>query len=390
MAGASGDGVLVVGGGLAAARTAHALRRGGYAGRVRLTGAEPLAPYDRPPLSKEILLGEADEPKLLLGCRDAENMGVEMLLGRPAVALHPEERELELAGGEVLNYDCLVIATGGEPRRLPEFDGIGGVVHLRTLQDARELRARLRQGEPVCVVGGGFIGLEVAGAARAAAAHVTVVEAASAPMQSALGPELGRLLQRRHERAGVRFACGATVTGPWLADGRLEGVVLANGRTIAARTVVIAVGMVPTVRWLEGSGVHVHRGVVCDGDGATATPGVYAVGDAACRHGSDGTCLPAGHWTAASQGAQRVAAVLCGSAQGPPPFPDGFFWSDQHGSRIQFAGRPGRVVEIVSGTPEAGPLLARCRDRDRVTGAFAIDRPTAFMRERLALAGPGG
>ena len=377
-------GVVVVGGGLSAVRTAHALRRRGYDGRVRIVSEEVLEPYDRPPLSKEVLLNEAAEPKPLLDRAAAETIGVELLLGRRAVGLAPRGRELMLEGGDLLSYDQLVVASGAEPRRLCELEGVSGVHHLRTFGDARSLRARLAPDDPVCVVGGGFIGLEVAAAARAAGAEVTVVEPCSVPLQRAVGAELGRLVRRRHEHHGVRFACGVTVRGPRLAGADLEGLILSDGRTVAARVVVVGIGMAPAVGWLEGSGVTLHRGVVCDVNGRTTTPAVFAAGDAACCHDSDGSCTSGGHWTAASQSAQRVAAALCGATEEAGRV-DGFFWSDQYGARIQFAGRPGNSVEIVAGQPDDGPLLARCRTEDRLTGVFAIDSPGPFVRERLVL-----
>jgi 3-phenylpropionate/trans-cinnamate dioxygenase ferredoxin reductase component len=378
--------VLIVGGGLAGARTARALRDLGFAGAIRLVSEEKEPPYDRPPLSKDFLLGLAgDDAIRLMSEQEAAALEVELHLGHRAVGLQPRRRRVRLADGGVLPYGTLVIATGARARRMPALNCFSGVHYLRTAADARRLRSALAGRPRLAIVGGGFIGLEVAAAARTLGCEVTVVEAAEAPLATVIGPDLGRAVQAWHEDRGVRFRCGAAVRAA-RGDGRIASLELADGTSVPAREVVAGVGIEPNVEWLAPAGVELHRGVVCDADGRTAAEGVFAAGDAACRHVDD-RCLPGGHWTATNEQALRVAAAIAGRPETRPPGDPTYFWSDQFDSRLQFAGRagPGTEVSVVSGAVGARSFLAHCHRGGRVTGVFAMNDPGAFVRARIAL-----
>jgi 3-phenylpropionate/trans-cinnamate dioxygenase ferredoxin reductase subunit len=383
---AVGDGVLIVGGGLGAARTARALRDLGYSGRLRIVAEEHEAPYDRPPLSKDLLLGAVSGPEIILLTEaDAAALEIELMLGARAVGLQPRRRRVRLTTGEALGYDALVIATGARARRLPGLSHLRQAHHLRTVGDARRLRSALLGTPRVAVIGGGFIGLEVAAAARALGCEVTVVEAATTPLAAVVGTELGRIVQAWHEEHGVRFRCGAEVRSA-REHGGLRSLVLADGTSVAAEVAVIGVGAEPCVEWLEPSGLRMHRGVVCDRDGRTSADGVYVVGDAACRH-EGGVCVAGEHWTAAAQQSLRVAKALLGRPDGGPAGDESYFWSDQYGSRLQFAGTADASTRLTieSGSVEARSFVAVCRTGGAVTGVFAMNRPGPFVRTRLAL-----
>lgn len=375
--------VLIVGGGLAAARVARALRDRGFPGAIRLVSEEAEAPYDRPPLSKEFLLGDADAiPVRLLDERTAAELDVELHLGRRAVRLQPGRRRVRLDDGDSLAYGALVVATGARPRRMPALDRFDGVHYLRTAGDARRLRRALAGAPRVAVVGGGFIGLEVAAVARTRGCEVTVVEAAEAPLASVVGPELGSVVQRRHEERGVAFHCGAAVHGARGSD-RLESLVLADGRSVPADVAVVGLGIEPNVEWLAPAGLTLHGGVVCDADGRTSAEGVYVAGDVACRH-LDGACARTEHWTAANEQALRVADAIVGRPETRPPSDGSYFWSDQFESRMQFIGRAGpeTSVTIASGSVDERSFVAHCHLHGELTGVFAMNDPRAFLRAR--------
>ena len=378
------DDVLIVGGGIAAARTARALRELGFEGRLRLVSDELEPPYDRPPLSKELLLEGEGAAVGLLDRREAASLGVELILGRRAVRLHPRRRRVRLEDGEVLAFDALVIATGSRPRHLPGLDHSRDVHYLRTLEDARRLRAALLGTPSVAIVGGGFIGLEVAAAARTLGCEVTVVEAAGVPLATVVGPELGGIVQRWHEDHGVRFRCGTAVRSA-RAEERLRALALADGTCVEAEVAVVGIGAEPCVEWLDPAGLEMHRGVVCDRDGRTSADGVYALGDAACRH-EGGACVAGEHWTAAAQQALRVAKAILGRPDPSPAGDESYFWSDQYGSRLQFAGAAAARVAIAAGDVSSRSFVAHCLDGETVTGVFAMNDPRGFMRARLGMA----
>lgn len=381
----SGPHVVIVGGGLAGVRTAQALRDLGHRGRVTIVSEETAEPYDRPPLSKEYLLGTRDLDGIRLVGRDEyARQEIDLVLGRRVIGLDPRARTLSFADGGDLGYDSVVIATGARPRSLPHLPPSQRVHYLRTADDARRLGAALTGGARVAVIGAGFIGLEVASAARILGCHVHVVEAAEAPMAPVIGAGPAEWLCRWHTEHGIDLRCATTVAE---AEERPDGQVLrlSDGTTLEVDAVVVGVGVVRDTGWLAAAGLETHLGLVCDEAGRTADPHVFGAGDVVCRHTGDG-CGPIAHWTAAADSAARVAAAVLGTP-GSGPADDGFFWSNQAELRLQFVGTagPDATVTVVSGDYDTGKFVVHYTDGDRLTGVFAANAPRDFLRARLAL-----
>ncbi|MBF9066665.1 NAD(P)/FAD-dependent oxidoreductase [Streptacidiphilus fuscans] len=406
--------ITVVGASLAGLSTVRELRAQGYDGRVVVVGEEHHLPYDRPPLSKDFLAGGCDADALALGDPDEyRELAVDWLLGERAVRLDPAARTITLADGRELRTDAVVVATGARPRTLRGADGLRGVHTLRTLDDAVALRDALAVGRPrVVVIGAGFIGAEVASAARGRGLDVTVVEAAQVPLERALGPAMGRVCAALHADHGVRLVCGVGVAslegrGPEERGsegrGHVTGVRLADGRVLAADVVVVGVGVQPATEWLRGSGVRVDDGVLCDAGCASSIPRVVAAGDVArCPHAFVGTDVGATrieHWTNALEQPRTAVRTLLSGTSAPGPTAPPYFWSDQYGVRIQLAGhvRPGDVPEVVHGDLEARSFAAVYRrdgrdgrdgghGRDgRHVAVLAVDQPKLFARLRRTL-----
>ncbi|WP_410661387.1 NAD(P)/FAD-dependent oxidoreductase [Amycolatopsis sp. lyj-112] len=384
--------LVVVGASLAGLRAVEAARRDGYAGRIVLIGAEEHPPYDRLPLSKSFLdeegTGQVEPFHTEAGLRD--KFGVELLLGAPADGLDATAREVSVAGRTV-PYDALVIATGATARRLPGSDGIAGVHTLRTAEDARAVRAALDRGARTVVIGAGFIGSEVAAAARKRGLPVTIVEALDVPLARSVGAEAGAVCASLHRDAGTELRLSTEVTGLEAVGGVVTGVRLSTGEVLPADLVVAGIGVVPATGWLAGSGVPLHErdgGVVCDATLATGVPGVYAAGDVAHAGNSlfDGDLMRLEHWTnAAEQGAAAARHALAPeSARALAPVP--YFWSDWYAHRIQFVGTP-RADEVVVAVPASDGFTALYRRGDRIVGALTVDRPREIMKYRRHIAG---
>jgi 3-phenylpropionate/trans-cinnamate dioxygenase ferredoxin reductase component len=377
--------ILIAGAGIGAVRTAQGLRDTGFDGTITLIGAEDRLPYDRPPLSKDYLLGRCAEQDIqLLDLETARELGVELLLGRPLAALDPVGRRVRDAAGEEFGYERLVVATGARPRRLPALEGRRNVHYLRTLEDADAMRAAFAESPRVGIVGAGFIGLEIASAARSLGCEVSVIEGAEAPLAVVLGTQVGGWIQGWHEEHGVVFHCGGLLREAQ-GDDAVEALVLEDGACIPVDVVVVGVGVDPDTAWLAGSGLELHRGLVCDPAGATSDPHVFGVGDVACRH-LGGRCVWSAHWTPASEQAQLAAAAIAGDGQEPRPL-EAYFWSDQFDVRLQFAGvvEPGAPVRVASGAVADRRFVATFGDEQRPTGVFAMDAMRDFVRARLAL-----
>ena len=377
------SGVVIVGASLAGLRCAQAVRAGGYEGDVTLVGDEPHAAYDRPPLSKQLLTGEWDAAKIALG--DAKD--VDQRLGTRAVDVDLATRTVGLHGGERLAFDDLVIATGASPRTLATGGELAGVHTLRTLDDSLAIKAALdaRPGR-VVVVGAGFIGSEVAAVARTMGLDVTILEALPTPLARALGPTLGPAVAAIHEDHGVELRLGVAV-GDLEGDGRVERVVLTDGTSFDADLVVVGIGVVPNTAWLEGSGLDLQNGVLCD-EALRAAPGVWAIGDV-CRwpHPLFGEVVRIEHWTNAVEQAQHVGrSIATGEAKPFGTVP--FVWSDQYEHRIQVLGRPeaDHEVHVVAGSFESRSFVAVTGADGRLTGAVGMDDPKRTMRFRKALA----
>ena len=374
-------GVVIVGASLAGLRSAWAQRAGGYDGEVVLVGDEPHAPYDRPPLSKQLLTGEWDASKIALG----EARDVEHRYGVRAVELDVDRREVGLAGGERLAFEHVVVATGASPRTLRT--ALDGVHTLRTLDDSLAVKAALdARPRRVVVVGAGFIGAEVAAVARTMGLDVTILEALPVPLARGLGPTLGPAVAAIHLDHGVDLRLGVAVDD-LEGDGRVERVVLTDGTVVDADLVVVGIGVVPNTAWLEGSGLELGDGVVCD-EALRAAPGVWAIGDV-CRwpHPLLGEVVRIEHWTNAVEQAQHVGRSIATGT--PAPFGTvPFVWSDQYDHRIQVLGRPeaDHDVEVVAGSFESRCFVALTSEDGRLTGAVGMDDPRRTMRFRKALA----
>ncbi|MFD8806965.1 NAD(P)/FAD-dependent oxidoreductase [Streptomyces sp. NPDC059597] len=379
--------VTVVGASLAGLYAARELRAQGFDGRLVIVGDEPHRPYDRPPLSKDFLTGRADESVLALtDAEDRAALGAEWLLGVRATGLDPRTRKVRLHTGRTVTTDGVVIATGARARRLPG-PAPTGVHTLRTLDDARTLRTALTEGpRRVVVIGGGFIGAETASSCAVLGHEVTVVEAAPLPLLPQLGPEMAAVCAALHRRAGVRLITGTGVAA--LRGTRtVTAVDLADGRTLFADLVVTGIGATPNTDWLAGSGLPLRDGVLCDAGCATPLPQVVAAGDVARVDG-----IRSEHWTAATlQPRTAVAGLLAGhTRETGRPVP--YFWSEQYGSRLQFAGsrREGDTVRVTEGTladgaPGPEGFLARYERDGRTVAVLAVDRPKPFTRIRREL-----
>ena len=354
--------LLIVGGGLAAQRCIEVLRAAGDDRPVTVVCDEPVRPYDRPPLSKEGLHGSIDPAFRPEGWYS--DHGVELRLGAAARSLGPARRAVTLAGGERLRYETLLIATGARARTLP---GVPRAQVLRDRFDGERLRAALLDGRPLAVVGAGLIGLEAAAAASAHGVEVTVIEAAPRPLAGILGPRAGAWLTALHRAEGVLLRTGVTV-----ARDLGDALELADGTRVGAAHVLAGIGVAPAADWLAGSGLD-PAGVAVDEAGRTGLPGVYAAGDV----------TGSGHWEAAARGGAAVARALLG--RGALPAAPSFFWSDQHGVRLQCVGDPRGAAEHVA----HGDLTSRSFELDhtldgRTTAVLLADRPPSALRAARA------
>jgi NADPH-dependent 2,4-dienoyl-CoA reductase/sulfur reductase-like enzyme len=360
--------VVVAGAGLAGLRTIEELRARGYIRPITLVGAETRPPYDRPPLSKKLMTGELDDTSLRA---DLASLDIDVRLGEVATNLQPGT--LSTDRGE-LDFEALVLATGAAPIRLP---GPGRQRVLRTLDDALAIRELLRPGTQLCVVGAGWIGAELATAARTRGCQVTVLEAADAPLAAAVGPEIGAITAGWYAQAGVDLRLGQPV-------GSIEagGVALADGGWTAADVVVTAVGVRPAVAWLAGSGVELDNGVSVDAQLRTSLPGVFAAGDCASfwsrRYGRR---LRFEHWDVALHQPEVVASGLLGGSEAYDPVP--YFWSEQFGRMVQYVGWHGDAEQAVWRGDPAGPKWAVCwLAGGKLVAALTVSTPRDMLQSR--------
>jgi NADPH-dependent 2,4-dienoyl-CoA reductase/sulfur reductase-like enzyme len=378
--------VVVVGGGLVAATVTRELRRLGHAGAVTIVSDEPEVPYDRPPLSKQVLAGTvtAEETRLLKPA-DIEDLDVTLRLGVAATGLQSAAHELTLADGMRLGYDALVVATGSRSRRLPTVPELSGVHYLRSLSDSRAIAEALPDVRRLVVVGAGFIGLEVAAVARTRGIDVTVVETAARPLTRVLGEDAGGLVTEMHEERGVHFRCSASVVEIRGADG-VEGVLLDGGEFLPADLLLVGVGAVPNTEWLTGSGVDVDNGVVCDDRGRTSQPDVFAAGDAArWRNALTGAHVRVEQWQSALEQASVVADTMSGGTRVWDTVP--YFWTDQYDRKLQFCGTSGAVSERRD--TARGPVVCFADiagANGRLVGVLALGNPRALAQGRRLIA----
>ncbi len=378
--------VVVVGGSLGGLRTAEALRRLGYDGRLVLVGEETHRPYDRPPLSKELLRGERDAGSIALAKPDRfDALGLDLRLGRRAVALDARARELLLDSGERIRFDGCAIATGCRPRRIRGAPELAGIFVLRTLDDALAIRAELERGPRVAVVGAGFIGAEVAASCRQRGLDVAMIDPLPTPLAASLGTQIGGVVAELHRDHGVALRLGVGVAA-FEGAGRLERLRLSDGSTLAADVAVVGIGVVPNTEWLAGSGIEQGDGVVCDATTSTRVPGVVALGDVA-RFANPlfGVSMRVEHWTHAVEQASVAAECLLAGPGATRPYASApFVWSDQYDLRIQSAGwmLPGDETRVVHGSLAERRCVVLHGRAGRLVGAVALNRVRPLLGYR--------
>jgi NADPH-dependent 2,4-dienoyl-CoA reductase/sulfur reductase-like enzyme len=374
--------VVIVGASAAGLTAAETLRRRGYDGTLTLIGDEPHPPYDRPPLSKQILAGTWEPEKLVLRNDEAlGELGADLLLGHTATGLDAADRRVLLAGGGAVGYDALVIATGVTPRQLPGAD-LAGVHLLRTLDDALTLRAHLLAGPKVVVVGAGFLGAEVAAVARKMGLEVTLADPLPVPMHRQFGAQVGALIGQLHRDHGVALRCGVGVSRFIEAADRVTAVELADGSVIDADLVVVAVGAAPATGWLAGSGLSLGNGIDCDSRCQAGT-GIYAAGDVASWDNPHfGARMRLEHRMNATEQGIAVAGNLLGDDLAFAPVP--FFWTDQYDTKIQAYGifPSDSEFQIVSGDPGERCFVAAYGQHGTVTGVLGWNSPREVRRLR--------
>jgi 3-phenylpropionate/trans-cinnamate dioxygenase ferredoxin reductase subunit len=376
-------GIVIVGGGLAASRTAEQLRRAGYAGQVTIVSDEDHLPYDRPPLSKEVLRAETDEVALKPAEFYDEN-DITVLLGSGATALDTAAQTVTLANGDVIPYDELVIATGLVPKRIPSLPDLEGIRVLRTFGESLALREHAGSAKRAVVIGAGFIGCEVAASLRKLGVDVTIVEPQPSPLASVLGQKIGDLVARLHRAEGVDVRCGVGVTGVTGVD-HVEKVTLSDGTELDADVVVVGIGSRPSTDWLDGSGVRVDNGVVCDTAGRTSAPNVWAIGDVASWQNVSGHQVRVEHWSnVAEQARTIVPTMLGGEATAAVVVP--YFWSDQYDVKIQCLGEP-EADDVVHVVEDDGRKFLAYYERDgAVVGVVGGGMPGKVMKARSKIA----
>lgn len=382
--------LVVVGASLAGLRAVEGARRVGFDGPITLIGAELHLPYDRPPLSKDFLQPSHPATPNLHRTEDhlRDELKIDLLLGSPATALDTEARLVTLQNGQQVSYTALVIATGVNARQLPDTAHLAGVHALRTLDDAAAIRNALDQGaRNVVIVGAGFIGSEVAAAIRDRGLQVTILEAGAVPLARAVGEQMGARCAEIHQRHGTVLRCGvglAAVEG----ESRVRAVRLTDGTLLDADLVIVGIGGEPATAWLEGSGLHLDNGVVCDETLNAGVDGVYAAGDVVrWTNPVFGQQMRLEHWTTAAEQGAAAARNALAPAEATPFGTVPYFWSDWYSQRLQFVGLPAAdEVHMVIGDAESETFLALYRRGDRVTGALGLDQRKLVMRLRGMIA----
>ena len=358
--------IVIVGASLAGLRAAETLRDRGFDGTLTLVGDEPHRPYDRPPLSKQVLQGTWEPEQTFFRRKDGyDALGLDMRLGVRATSVDLGARRVTLSDGTYADYDRLIIATGARVRTLPGIAPRPGLLTLRNLDDALVLREALARATRVAVVGAGFIGLEVAASCRARGVDVIAIESLPVPLAPILGPTLGEMIAAMHRDHGVDLRTGVTVADVY-GESRVEGLALSDGSRVDADVVVVGIGVVPNTEWLEGSGLQLDNGIVCDGS-CEAAPGVYAAGDVArVANQWYGESPRIEHWSnAVEQGVHAAENVLAGPGAATSFSSVPYFWSDQYRPedpvhRPRQPARRGADCRWVAGRPQTdGALPAR-------------------------------
>jgi len=380
--------LVVVGASLAGLRAVEAARKAGFEGSITLIGAETHLPYDRPPLSKAFLnpLDDGLKPEIPFFRAEevfADELEVDLMLGSPATSLDADSHEVHV-GDVVVPYDALVVATGAYVRVLPGTEHLAGVYGLRTIDDSICIRTALEAGARTVVIGAGFIGSEVASSAQKRGVDVVVVEALPTPLVRAVGTEMGAAIASLHERNGTTLLCGTGVKAVE-GNGKVERVVLDDGTVIPADLVVVGIGTIPAVEWLEGSGLTLDNGIVCDENLFTGVEGIYAAGDVARWHNPMfGRLQRLEHWTSAAEQGAAAARNALNPSDAKPYSTVPYFWSDWYDSRIQFVGsvEADEVLLVDGDVTEGGRWVALYRQGDQLVGALTVNGQAEIMKYR--------
>lgn len=376
-------GIVIVGGGLAATRVAEQLRRAEYDGSVTIVSDEVHLPYDRPPLSKEVLRAQVDDVTLKpLEFYDERN--ITLLLGSAATGIDGDAKTVRLDNGTELAYDDLIIATGLVPRRIPSFPDLEGVRVLRTLDESLALRSHAAQARRAVVIGAGFIGCEVAASLRGLGVDVVLVEPQPAPLASVLGVQIGELVARLHRAEGTDVRTGVGVS-EIVGHTHVEKVVLTDGSEVDADLVVVGIGSRPATDWLAGTGVAVDNGVICDNVGRTTVPHIWALGDVASWQDALGHQARVEHWSNVAEQARVLVPSLLGATP-PEAVVVPYFWSDQYDVKIQCLGEPegDDVVHLVE--DDGRKFLAYYEREGALVGVVGGGMPGKVMKVRAKIA----
>jgi NADPH-dependent 2,4-dienoyl-CoA reductase/sulfur reductase-like enzyme len=375
--------MVIVGGGLAATRTAEQLRRSEYTGPITIVSDEDHLPYDRPPLSKEVLRAEVDDVTLKPAEFYEEN-DITVLLGNGARSVDTSAQSVTLADGSDLGYDELVIATGLVPKTIPSFPDLQGIRVLRSLEESMALREHAGSAQQAVVVGAGFIGCEVAASLRGLGVNVVLVEPQPTPLASVLGEQIGALVSRLHRAEGVDVRCDVGVAEVRGTD-HVEQVVLSDGTELDADLVVVGIGSTPATEWLQDSGVELDNGVVCDDAGRTGTPHVWAIGDVASWRHPVGHQVRVEHWSNVADQARVLVPAMLGK-EIPATVSVPYFWSDQYDVKIQCLGEP-QADDTVHVVADDGRKFLAFYERDGVVaGVVGGGMPGKVMKVRSKIA----
>lgn len=382
------DRIAVVGASLAGLRAAEALRHEGFSGELALVGEEQhFPPYDRPPLSKEILKGlwGPDRGRLKV----ADDLDAKLVLGRRAVGLHGDRGEIELDDGSAIAYDGLVVATGASPKVLPTVDpAMPGVFVLRTFDESVALRDAIEHASRVVIIGAGWIGCEVAATCRDRDIAVTIVEYFDQPLERTLGPVMGAWAGDVHRAHGVDLRCRTGVIGV-KGEGRAEQVELDDGTTLAADVVVLAIGVAPETGWLEGNGLNLDNGILCDETlRAEGARNIVAAGDV-CRWPNPmfDRIMRVEHWSnAVEQAAVAAHTLLHDPAEARPYSAVPYVWSDQYDLKLQYVGTSGEFHSILEGSLEDRKFVAGYASEGVLVGALCVNSPARMIRYKRFLA----
>ncbi len=388
------DSITIVGASLAGIRGAEALRKADFGGAISLVGGEAHLPYDRPPLSKQVLAGEWDFDRIQLTSQEKlDELDIELRLNTSATGFDLASRELSITGPDgdhTETVDGLLIACGARARTLPGTDGVAGVHVLRTSDDATAITAAVDAGaQRVVVIGAGFIGAEVAATLRTKGVDVALIESMAYPMARVLREDIGTLCGQVQIDQGVDLRCGVGVERlTTTADQRVASVVLRDGTEIPADLVVVGIGVIPNTEWLEGSGLTIDNGVVCDST-CLAAPGVTAAGDIArWNNVRFDEVMRVEHWeNAVDQAGFAARRLLASDADVVDYQPIPWFWSDQYDRKIQMAGRPRATDDamVVTGSMEERRFAVIFGRDGELSGVFGMNRPRHVMQYRMRI-----